>query len=190
MSGKSSTINTLEYDLKIQAVFVPEAATTTLERGFRPRPNVATADEEDIRQWGVEFQTEVLRVQAELEVEAYNRSNQLGYTLAVFDRSKYDGAIYFPGGHSTFCDTFALTLEQMNEDFAVVIFLESLAVSQPHLFGRGNNEHRYETSAEEALAVNQRTLELYQSHPNFHFLSAHLGLHEKIRTTHKIIHEL
>lgn len=190
MSGKSTTINALERDLDLKAVFVQEAATITLERGFRPRPNIDTASAEDIRAWGMGFQTEVYRVQAELEATAQARAHELGIALRVFDRCKYDGAIYYPGGHNAFCDTFALSLEQMNDDFTMVIFLESLAVGQPHLFGTGNNAHRYETDADEALDVNRRTLELYQNHPNFHFLSAHLGLREKIRTTHKLILEL
>lgn len=189
-AGKTTVVNALKSEIQLPAVFVSEAATLVLEGKFPPRPDESKVGVELIKQWNRYFQNAVLYTQLAHEDAAELEGKEKNLDLMVLDRSLYDGMAYYPEGVDGYSEAFKVWRSDIKNEFDLVIFMESLAVCRPEMFGRDGNEHRYESSAKEAIEVNNRLLEVYEIHPNLKILPAELALREKKRAANRWITEL
>ncbi len=161
-AGKSTVLKAAAHTPGL--VVVPEAATLLLE-GPMPAPKVWT------QEWQDAFQAAILKLQLQQEEEALERGGQ----TILCDRGLLDGAAYVPGGQAEYCRRFGLDLELVLNRYQQVIHLESLATARPELYGKGNNEHRFE-SLGEAQALEGRTRAAWHGHSNHTFLRGDRGL--------------
>lgn len=135
-------------------LFVPEAATILVGRGYVIGEDVPA------------FQTEVLRLQLELEGEARAQAATLeAPCVIVCDRGTLDGAGYCsPEVFSGIIATFDQTRESLAQRYDLVVHLVSAAVEAPEAYTTGNNAARIETLAE-AIAQEHRTRDAWAGHP-------------------------
>lgn len=135
-------------------LFVPEAATILVGRGYVIGEDVPA------------FQTEVLRLQLELEGEARARAATLeAPCVIVCDRGTLDGAGYCsPEVFSGIIATFDQTRESLAQRYDLVVHLVSAAVEASEAYTTGNNAARIETLAE-AIAQEHRTRDAWAGHP-------------------------
>jgi hypothetical protein len=128
---------------------VHEASTLLLETGV-PKPSV---DPKGMAagQWRMLFQSRLIALQQHLEAEVLHLAQQAGIELVLCDRGLLDGAAYWPEDREHYLRTHGLTLEQAMARYHSVVCLESLAVSQPHLYL--------------ACQVDQRIRAAWQGHP-------------------------
>ena len=188
--GKTTTNLKLQKELKLPYLFIEEAATAVLENGWPKRELVDQGDAAALAQWHLDFQREVFRYQTKLNQDTTDRANSNRFKAAIFDRDGiYEGAAYWPAGFANYEQAFGLSLREVDTEIDLVIFHETMAMTRPELFGQ-NNEHRYETSVEEAIAVNNRILEIYKDHPNFRFIPSTIDLRERVRIANMWIHDL
>ena len=136
-------------------LFVPEAATILVGRGFVIGENVR------------EFQTETLRLQLQLEAQARKQAAQLGQPCAIIcDRGTLDGAGYCtPAVFADILRDCGRSRTELARSYDLVIHLVSTAVEAPDAYTVSNNEARHE-SLEEAIAQEHRTFAAWQDHPH------------------------
>jgi len=158
-AGKTSALEALKQKFGDQILVVPEAATILLAGGF-PTPG---KDIEWSLDWQDAFQAAVTKLQHSLERSYQLIAKQRNIKLLICDRGILDGAAYTPGGRKEFVRRYEVDEESTAKSYFAVIHLESLATAQPHLYGQGNNEHRFE-SLEEAQALELRTREAWSKH--------------------------
>jgi predicted ATPase len=185
-AGKTSVMEALKTKLNQDAVFVPECATLILSGGFPAPPDQKFLGHEQFDNWMRHFQCAVYHTQLALEDLATSEARLENKEMIVCDRGTIDAVAYHPEGMAGFTDQFGTTMTAMHIRYNLVIFLESLAVGQPELFGRVGNEHRYET-LEHAQHVNQLTFDAWKLRSNFHFISSRLSLEEKTEQVHQLI---
>jgi predicted ATPase len=176
-AGKTSCLRALRAQLGDEIVTVPEAATLLLGSGFPPpgHERIACATDEWIRS----FQGAILSIQQSLE-DSFARLAPGGRArLLVCDRGLLDGAAYWPGGRSDFLRHFGLSLEDCFARYASVVHLQSLAETQPHLYGPEGNAIRYE-NVSEARRVEESVRAAWHGHPGLLVLAAEMELEAKI----------
>jgi predicted ATPase len=168
-AGKTSVINALKAKLGQQVVFVPEVATILLSGGF-PAPEIHST-------WQDHFQEAVNATQYALEGLHEAHALEIGAQIIICDRGRLDGAAYC-GGLKRFCELYNLNLEEELARYHTVYHLESLATADPRKYGKGGNEHRYET-LEQAQALEYATREAWKHHPQ-HVIVEGSDLEQKI----------
>lgn len=174
-SGKTTILNAIKEVFEGEVVTVPEAATILLSGGF-PLPG---RDLEWSPEWQREFQSTVCALQNALESTHQTIAAARGAQLLVCDRGLLDGAAYTPGGKAEFLRSYGINESETLNRYQLVIHLESMAVAKPELYGKANNESRYE-SLEEARALDGRTRQVWDSHPNHQVLSGKWDLNDII----------
>ena len=129
-SGKTTVLAALREEFRDRIVLVPEVATVLLEGGF-PIPGKHLEWSEE---WQAAFQSAVLPLQTSME----NAYRLVAGTdkLVICDRGVLDGAAYTPGGVEEFCSRYGVDKEAALARYTAVIHLESLAVSEPSLYGK------------------------------------------------------
>lgn len=171
-AGKTTLLHRLQALGELagrKLVFVPEAATILVGRGHVIGQNVR------------EFQTEVLRLQSELEDRAIAEAEASGEPCAIVcDRGMLDGAGYCSD------DLFAEIVKAAGQDqhaltarYDLVIHLVSAAVDAPEAYTTGNNTARHE-SLEEAIEQERRTLVAWERHPNRVVVASSQGFDRKM----------
>jgi thymidylate kinase len=168
-AGKTSVINALQAEFEGRVLFVPEVATILLSGGW-PKPGSTTG-------WQYNFQTVVNIAQFSVEAECEEEAQLRGIFVLICDRGRLDGAAY-SGGTQRFCELYNLNLEEELARYEEVCHLESLATADPEKYGKGGNEHRYET-LEQAQALEYATRAAWQNHPR-HILVEGNDLNQKI----------
>lgn len=185
-AGKTTVVNALKDRLNEEAVFVPECATLILSGGFPPPPAQRFLGNEQFNSWMRHFQSAVYHTQLALEDLAVAEARLERKSLMICDRGMIDIAAYHPENTSGFTSQFDITINTLQRRYNLVIFLESLAVGKPDLFGKIGNEHRYE-SLGDAKRVNQLTFDVWKLRNNFHCISSIIPLEEKIAQVHELI---
>jgi adenylate cyclase len=80
-----------------------------------------------------------------------------------------------------FLEMFHLDLDATYKRYDMVVHLETVAKSQPGLFGQEGNQHRYESGPEVACALDDAIQEVWKGHPNWQFISGAEGI-ETVKT--------
>ena len=155
--GKSSLMNALRERGSLggrELFFVPEAATILINQGH---------DVTDV----VNFQTEVLGLQLELEGEAIRQAQERDVpSVIICDRGTIDGSAYCTDEQwSQIVDAYGCTRDELSSRYGLVVHLASVAADVPEAYTTGNNEARFE-DLEGAVAQEQRTLAAWSAHPN------------------------
>ena len=156
-AGKTTLLERLRRMTSIAGctpLFVPEAATILVGRGLVIGQNV------------VQFQTETMRLQLELEARALQKAEALERPCVIIcDRGTLDGAGYCSREEfDAIAARFGQSRKSLAERYDLVVHLVSAAVEAPDAYTTGNNEARGET-LEEAVAQEQRTLDAWEEHP-------------------------
>ena len=171
-AGKTTLLNRLRDMESIAGhtpLFVPEAATMLVHRGF--------VIGEDV----VQFQTETLRLQLELEAKALQEAMALSKPCVIIcDRGTLDGAGYCTDEEfSAIARGFNQSPESLAQRYDLVLHLVSAAVEAPEAYTTGNNAARFE-SLDEAVAQEHRTVKAWNSHPNRKIIGSTKSFAEKI----------
>lgn len=183
-SGKTTVLNAIKKRFGTAVVAVPEAATILLSGGF-PLPG---RDLDWSPEWQREFQSTICALQNALEKTHQMIATTRGARLLVCDRGLLDGAAYTPGGRDEFLRSYGVDETEALDRYAMVLHLESMAVAKPWLYGKANNESRYE-SLEEAQALDGRTRQAWEKHPDHRVLGGARELEEVINEAIKLIAE-
>ncbi len=185
-AGKTTVIETLRTELGTKAVFVPECATLILSGGFPAPPDQEKLGIERFHTWQRHFQSAIYHIQLALEDLADIEAKFDDTQFVIHDRGIADGIAYHPEGLAGFMSQLHTNGQEIFERYDAVVFLESLAVKQPELFGKLGNEHRYE-SVDTAVRVNTLTHNAWKLHPNFHYIGSTLPLEDKAKKVREII---
>ena len=179
--GKTTIINAIQekFGTKNGVRVINEAATALL--------NVFPVPDRDVKltpEWLLNFQAAVKAVQ-ENSLAAWKRS---GAHLLISDRGLADGPAYL-GKQEEFCTHFNCTMEELWLPYNEIIYLPSLATTQPELYLelKSTNPCRYET-LEEAQALDQRLHDAWvgcQQHAAWSYLGG--TLEEKTQTVISIV---
>lgn len=172
-AGKSTVIEFVEEAFGKRVVIVPEAATVLLSGGF-PVPG---RDIEWSLEWQYHFQKTIVTLQRALEVTHQQIAQASGAKTLICDRGLLDGVAYTPGGVTEFCQLYEVDRQLAEDEYALVIHLESLAVNKPELYGKSGNKNRFENS-KEARELDQKTKDAWCCHKNQIVLSGRKELSE------------
>lgn len=156
--GKSTLIRAVAEQVP-EAYYAPEVATMLLSGGF-PAPSLKHPWDES---WQIDLQQGIAGTQLALENIARRRAIKEGKRLVIFDRGIIDGAAYLPNGIFDLESMTGLTEEEMLRRYNTVLHLASTAISGS--YDKQSNPHRFE-EAEEALKLEDMTLEAWQNHPS------------------------
>lgn len=183
-AGKSTALSYLRQklsELGYLVVTVPEVATDLITSGIAPRPGTLEQ---------VEFQRLVLMHTLEREerwlaaVDAMSAPKK----VVLCDRGLMDGAAYCsPEDFERLRRDYSMSVVGMRDRrYDGVIHLQSVAVDAPHIYTCENNAARRE-SADEARALDARTLAAWTGHPHLRVLDNSTGLEGKLRRAFQAI---
>jgi hypothetical protein len=171
--GGKTTVGRRLKEKYPSSIFVTPEVASGLTKELIPLPG---RDVVLCHAWLHDFQTAVLPTQITMEKMWTDALRETATKLMIIDRGTLGGAAYFPGGLESFLKHFGLDLGESLACYDMVIHLETLAKSQPELFGKTDNEQRYETSPGQAIALDYLIQEIWQNHPNWHFIPSHWGI--------------
>lgn len=184
-AGKSTTLVELSQKFGDKLVIVPEAATLLLSSGFPvPGKDVRWSEE-----WQQSFQEVVAKLQISLEQSYALVAQQKNAKVIICDRGLLDGAAYTPGGRKVFTEKYGINENEALTNYNAVIHLESLATARPELYGKDNNEHRFET-LKEAQALEERTRQAWLGHHRHLIIGGRDGLSCSISKVFKEVEEI
>jgi hypothetical protein len=184
-SGKSTVLEALRNEFGDKLILVPEVATVLLEGGF-PLPG---KDLEWSEKWQAAFQSAILPLQKSFEDSYALVAAAKGCSVIVCDRGMLDGAAYTPGGVQEFCRRYDVSEQEINDRYAAVINLTSLAVIDPEKYGKAGNAARFEPLTQ-AIALDQSTKAAWASHPNRHIIDGQQGIAGIVEAVCEAIREL
>ena len=177
-AGKTTILNAIIDEFsKSKVLIAPEVATGIFEMGYP----LAGRDISYSEHWLEELQRTIIPLQKYLESQLVEVARENGQSLIVCDRGKMDPAAYLLGGQKELAERFQIEADPTFAEYEMIIHLESLATANPALYDqlKLTNPHRRET-LEQAEALEMRTREAWQGHPNWHFVSGKLSMEEKI----------
>ena len=126
--------------------------------------------------WLFDFQTAVLPTQTTMEKMWTDTLKNTETKVMIIDRGVLSGAAYFPGGLDEFLKHFNLDLEESFVRYDMVVHFETLAKSKPELFGKTDNEQRYENSPDQAIELDNRIQDIWNRHPQWKYMPSELGI--------------
>ena len=173
-AGKTSALAALQERFArndVPAVFVPEAATDCILDGIAPW----TCDSM------LTFQTHVMTLQVKREAAALQEAAVLGPdTLVICDRGICDSHAYLTDDdYRQALSSNDLSEPQALARYDAVFHLESIAVANPTMYTRSNNEARFE-NAEEAVAADARTQDAWAGHGNLTVIPCDADFERKV----------
>ncbi|HET6968329.1 MAG TPA: ATP-binding protein [Ornithinibacter sp.] len=164
-AGKTAFLELVRQSLCQHVMVLPESASVLFSGGF-PRD-----DDRDCRRAA---QRAIYHVQRELEAVAVTHRA----AVVICDRGSIDGLAYWPGDVDDFWEDVGTTREVELARYEAVIHLRTPSSAQGY---NHRNPLRTET-AEAALAIDARILEVWAGHPHHHVVeSSHFYL-EKAAT--------
>lgn len=172
-SGKSTICKQLKafYSTKIHVC--PEAAEMIFRGGFpRLEDPVGLAE----RQYAI------FHVQRALTGLASSQNPQA--EILLFDRGLLDGLCYWPGSWDSFADKMRIDIQESRLDYQLVI---QLGVAQMDDYQ--NTAFRPEDQ-ETSLKMEQKLMQIWQDHPNYHFLPYSVNLEDKTSQCLQLISDL
>lgn len=176
--GGKTTVGRYLREKYPSLIFLTPEVASSLTKELIPLPG---RDVELSADWLFDFQNAVLPAQITMERMWENALSNSEIQLMIIDRGTLGGAAYFPGGLERFLNHFNLDLEESFARYNMVIHFETLAKSQPELFGKADNAQRYEDSPDQAIALDDRIQDIWRDHPNWQFIPSHVGI-ESIKT--------
>lgn len=175
-SGKTSIINLLKTSTD-DIRFVPETAALVInELNIKPSANPLMFKR---------FQRLIYKTQKLFELTAISYALSEGKKAVLHDRGIVDGAAYIPGGISVYESFFHNTVENDYKNYDLVICLE-LPPKDIYEANKINNPARSEDYSD-AERLGHRIKEVWQSHPNFIFVSNNGGWDEKVKKVKEAI---
>jgi CYTH domain-containing protein/predicted ATPase len=181
MSGKSTVLNAVHTRFGNKVSMIPEVATSLFETQLINPPTLTGAA---LDAWLTGFESIVFPTQ--LFTELWHQPNRQA-RVVITDRGCIDCIGYLPGGLAQFSQMVQASPEALYAHYDLVIFMESVAVSKPELFGKLNNEGRYESTPAHAASVNARLHEAWHLHPNLHYISSAADFDEIIATVLQLV---
>ncbi|MFA6525970.1 MAG: ATP-binding protein [Candidatus Buchananbacteria bacterium] len=181
-AGKSSIIAMLKDEFGDEIITVPEAATLLLTGGFpMPGKHIEWCDE-----WQYAFQKSVLHLKKSLEDTYSLMALRKGAKLLICDNGLPSGAAYMPGGMEEFIAMYGIDLLSEMADYSSVIHLETIALTQPHKYGKHNNETRY-TTLEQAIKLDDLIKEIWEEHEKRFIIPSSWKLEEKYHKAREVV---
>jgi len=137
-----------------QVLIAPEAAGILLDGGF---PGYGNPPDQALLD---AFQTAVFIVGEQI-LPAHRRLAEIqgGIRMIVLDRSPLDGEAYVPPGYIEGLIRRPYDREAILAEYDAIIFLDTYPEDWNRTDG---NEHRFEKTPEYALALNERTWDVYK----------------------------
>ena len=175
MAGKSllahMTLEWLQKNVSIPLALVPEQASKLIAAGRDPHDVAA-------------FQSELYRVQKKAEdlaAAAIAGRNGLPGGILIMDRGLPDGGCYMSEeGFQAILDANGDTVEKLYRRYDLVLHLGSVC-SLGAAVETESNPYRYETSADEVMALEQKLTRSYGNHPGYHFIPAAEDINDKFK---------
>jgi len=184
-AGKTTVSKRLQAKYPSLIFVTPEVASCLTEK-LIPLPG---RDLDLSQDWLFHFQTTVTPTQIAMEkmwqsaLEQRNTKTK----LMIIDRGILSGAAYFPDGLDGFLNHFDLDLEESLARYDMIIHFETLAKSQPELFGKTDNEQRYENHPQEAVERDDKIKNIWANHPNWKFMPSSIGIENIFDNVEKLI---
>ncbi len=174
--GKTSIEKAIAAEFGNKVRWVPETATALFGAGF---PNPTELGMEHLEIFLNKFQPAVYHYQSNNEDLQVIRARQQGAKALVYDRGIAGQAAYIPGGWPKLEELAGQKESEILKRYHTAILLQSTAVFDPEGYERDvqkDNDKRYETSAEFAASLDQRTADAWQNHPNLHRIEGSRGV--------------
>lgn len=171
--GGKTTIGKRLKEKYPSLVFVTPEVASCLTKELIPLPG---RDVELSSAWLFDFQTAVLPAQITMEKMWADALRNTETKIMIIDRGLLGGAAYFPGGLENFLKYFSLELGESLARYDMVVHFETLAKSKPELFGKTDNEQRYESSPAEAIELDERIKNIWKIHPHWRYMPSKMGL--------------
>lgn len=168
--GKTTAVDLIQREFKKGVKVVPEAATMLFEHGL---------DREKEFEKVKLLQCAIYRMQLNLEESFHSLYPD---RLLVCDRGTLDGLAYWPNSEDGFFETIASTSKEEMARYDAVIFFQTSAATGEDI--KSNNPYRSEDSIL-ATKLDEKLKEVWQRHPNFHYVPSNASFMRKI--THGLI---
>jgi len=156
-SGKTSVLNNIATLFPERVVLIPEMASLVA------LSNIPRDSELD----RLHFQTAIFELQLFYEQLMHAQADRLNRNI-ICDRGTLDGAAYWPRGD--FCQAFKTTRELEYQKYDLVIFLSSLSSELPEKYAAVECHSARTESAQEALALQEKLLNIWSAHPNIKYI--------------------
>jgi len=163
-AGKTTVLSFFQQrlsDLGYVVITVSEAATDFILSGLKPTTLGSS-----------QFQLHLLQHITEKE-DRWKKIADLIPTdkkVVICDRGTADGAAYVnPREFELILGDLGCNMMDLHKRYDAVIFLQSVAVDKPELYVRANNLARSE-SVDQALALDRRTFEAWNGHPQLQII--------------------
>jgi predicted ATPase len=163
--GKTTALDLIQRELKKEVKVVPEAATMLFEHGLS-REN--EFDKVKL------LQVAIYKMQLNLEESFHSLHPD---RLLICDRGSLDGLAYWPNSEASFFETIQSTSEEEFGRYDAVIFFQTAAATGEDI--KSNNPYRYE-DASLAIKLDEKLKEVWQRHPNFHYVPSNSSFMRKI----------
>lgn len=174
-AGKTTAADLLRREIGEAIVVVPEAATMLFSGGF---PRLSSAEE--VKQ----TQKAIFHVQKSLETIQVARFPE---RTLLCDRGTLDSSVYWPTGPEDFFKELNTSIEAELKRYEAVVFFETAAVGRIDI--EGGNPVRSE-SLDEAIELDKKLRNIWEKHPNFHFIAHEGSFMKKINKAHECIHKI
>ena len=182
-SGKTTSISKIEEELNsklgIHTLICPETATELIANGIYPGKNIPVED----------FQEIILKKQLEKEKlykDIASKYFDPDKTIIIYDRGILDQLAYIDRTNfDNLLNKYNLTISDIINRYDAVIHLTTAAKGTTH-YTTENNSARKET-AEEAIALDDRTLAGNTIHPHLRVIDNSTNFEKKIQRVLKVI---
>jgi hypothetical protein len=174
-SGKSDILKALGMHFLNDIVCMPEVSETLLSSGIVPIPNAYPG-------WQKDFQDMICPMQLKGEHMWMSLARSQGKSIVVCDRGALDGAAYWKGGQSKFCEDFKLgSPNDVFSRYLKVIHLRSLVVTDKDAFEelRTKKSNRFETT-EKTVELENTTLMAWDGHKDRPIINGEKKFTDKI----------
>jgi len=173
LAGKSTILTYLNDNYSDKARIMNEVASMLLINGYpQPGKDVEYSDE-----WLDYINRVILPTQLNMENGHIHAAQMQRKSTVFFDRGLLDPAAYLPGGKKTLKSQYNLDIDSVLERYTMVVHLQSLACVDQDLYMKlmSTNPARYDTP-EQAIERDEKLVNAWKDHPNFHFISAQGGI--------------
>ncbi|MFZ4715851.1 MAG: AAA family ATPase [Bacteriovoracaceae bacterium] len=165
--GKTTALDLFQRELQNKVKVVPEAATMLFHYGIKRE-----SETERIKL----LQQEIYRMQLNLEDSIARLHPE---RLLVCDRGTLDGIAYWPGPEADFFTTIGSSFEQEADRYDAVIFFQTAVKNAEDV--TSNNPFRSEGPSA-ATILDEKLKQVWQRHPNFHYVPTDSSFLKKITT--------
>lgn len=163
--GKTTALDLIQRELKKDVKVVPEAATMLFEHGLGRE-----SEFEKIKL----LQCAIYDMQLNLENSFHSLNPD---SLLICDRGTLDGLAYWPNSEESFFENIGSSSEKEIARYDAVIFFQTAAASGEDI--KSNNPYRLE-DAMHATKLDEKLKEVWQRHPNFHYVPTSASFMRKI----------